>query len=529
MIETPRARRGMVTSPHHLASQAGLKVLKDGGTAVEAAVATAACLAVVYPHMTGIGGDGFWLIAEPGRSPRAIDACGRAGAAADLNFYRSRGHERIPERGPLAANTVAGTVSGWQLALAMTEHLQKPLSREHLLETAIFYAENEIVVSRSQADLTASKAAELRDQPGFAKTYMPNNAAPSEGSLLSQPALARTLRALAKDGFESFYTGALARSIAADLADVGAPIAASDLANHKATETKPLSVAVRGATLYNTAPPTQGLASLLILGIFDRLGVAAGESFAHIHGLVEATKQAFLIRDKHVGDPGQMAMDASTFLSERVLKDLSGRVDMHRALAWPHVGQMGDTVWLGAIDDQGRAASFIQSIYYEYGSGVVLPGTGICWQNRGSSFRLATGVRNALLPGRKPFHTLNPAMAMFDDGRCMIYGTMGGEGQPQTQAAIFSRYGMFNLPLQRAVSAPRWLLGKTWGEESATLKLEDRFDPAIIERLKKAGHDVDVIESYSSAVGHAGAVLRHTNGVIEGAADPRSDGAVAAY
>lgn len=529
MIETPRARRGMVTSPHHLASQAGLQILKDGGTAVEAAIATAACLAVVYPHMTGIGGDGFWLIAEPDKPPFAIDACGRAGTAVDLAYYSERGCQSIPARGPLAANTVAGTVSGWHKALETTRHWQSPLTRHQLLEAAIFYADTGIVVTRSQAQLTAAKALELRGQPGFVEVYMPNGAVPQEGAILRQSALASTLRCLANDGFESFYKGKLANSIVADLLDVGSPLTVVDLERHNATQSAPLSVDVRGARLYNKAPPTQGLASLMILAMFDRLRIQHGEGFDHVHGLIEATKQAFLVRDRHVGDPDYMTADARTFLNDDMLDELVGHIDPRRALPWPHPGHSGDTVWLGVVDNKGRAVSFIQSVYFEFGSGVVLPNTGICWQNRGSSFRLSSGGWNALLPSRKPFHTLNPAMAIFQDGRRLVYGTMGGEGQPQTQAAIFSRYGFFNMPLQEAISAPRWLLGKTWGDESVTLKLEDRFRPELILQLEQAGHTIDVVEGYSSTMGHAGAIVRHVHGVLEGATDPRSDGVVAGW
>jgi gamma-glutamyltranspeptidase len=529
MIETPRARRGMVTSPHHLASQAGLQVLKDGGTAVEAAVAMAACLAVVYPHMTGIGGDGFWLIAESGKSPISVDACGRAGAGVDLTYYASRGCASIPIRGPLAANTVAGTVSGWQKALETSRHWQAPLPKEQLLEAAIYYAEHGIVVTRSQAELTSAKAPELKDQPGFIDTFMPKSQAPSEGAILPQAALARTLRRLAADGFETFYQGKLADSIAADLSRAGSPLTLSDLQRHRATEGPPLSARVRNAGLFNMAPPTQGLASLMILAMFDRLGVEQGEGFRHIHGLVEATKQAFIVRDQHVGDPKYMTVDPDAFLADEMLDQLCGRIDRDRALAWPHIGQPGDTVWLGVIDGKGRSVSFIQSVYFEFGSGVVLPESGICWQNRGASFRLAAGGWNALLPDRKPFHTLNPAMAIFDDGRRMVYGTMGGEGQPQTQAAVFSRYGFFDMPLQAAVSAPRWLLGKTWGDDSVTLKIENRFPPALIDQLRAAGHIIEMTDGYSSTMGHAGAIVAHGNGVLEGATDPRSDGAVAAW
>ena len=184
---------------------------------------------------------------------------------------------------------------------------------------------------------------------------------------------------------------------------------------------------------------------------------------------------------------------------------------------------------MGAIDREGRAVSFIQSLYWEFGSGVVLKDTGITWQNRGTTFSLNPAALNVLEPRLKPFHPLNPSLALFDDGRVMPYGTMGGEGQPQTQAAVFTRYARFGQPLQQAVSAPRWLLGRTWGDVITTLKLENRFDPALVQNLRDAGHNVEILdEAYSDTMGHAGALVRHPNGLIEGAWDPRSDGSVAA-
>lgn len=184
---------------------------------------------------------------------------------------------------------------------------------------------------------------------------------------------------------------------------------------------------------------------------------------------------------------------------------------------------------MGCIDAQGRAVSFIQSVYWEFGSGTVLQDIGVCWQNRGTSFSLDPDALNALKPGHKPFHTLNPSMALFDDGRVMPYGTMGGEGQPQTQAAVFTRYARFGQALQQAVTAPRWLLGRTWGDDSASLKLESRFDPGLVQQLRDAGHEVQMLEqAFSDTMGHAGALVRHPSGLIEGAVDPRSDGTVAA-
>ncbi|WP_017171368.1 gamma-glutamyltransferase, partial [Xanthomonas phaseoli] len=275
MLHTLRARRGMVVAPHHLAAQAGRDVLRDGGNAIEAAVATAACLAVVYPHMTGIGGDGFWLIHEPDGRVHAIDACGRAAQAATLDFYR--GHAHIPWRGPGAANTVAGTVSGWALAL---QQANGSVSLQRLLSDAIHHASAGVPVTLGGAQVAASKRAELRPQPGaYAEIFEPRGTPLREGALLRQTQLARTLQRLADEGLESFYRGAIAHDIAADLQAFDSPLSAHDLATHRADASVPLSVLIQGARLYNHAPPTQGLASLLILALFDRLEVEDADSY----------------------------------------------------------------------------------------------------------------------------------------------------------------------------------------------------------------------------------------------------------
>jgi len=532
MLNTPRSRRGMITAPHHLASEAGLNVLREGGNAIEATVAMAAALTVVYPHMTGIGGDGFWLIAASGQPPVAIEACGRAAAAATPDLYRGHGLDAIPWRGPLAANTVAATVSGWGEALKLSAELGGRLPLARLLEEAVWHGETGFPVTASQEELTSEKLSGLQDAPGFAAAFLPGGRPPREGSVMKLPALAATLRQIGVHGPEDFYRGDLARRIAADLATIGSPVAAEDLARHRARRRAPLAVRIRsagGATLYNFPPPTQGLASLMIMAIFDRLGVTEAEGFDHLHGLVEATKQAFLVRDRIVGDPDCMPEAAEDWLQADRLDALAARIDRRHALPWPQPAEGGDTTWMGAIDGNGLMVSFIQSIYFEFGSGCVLPETGINWQNRGASFLLQGEGPRLLAPGRMPFHTLNPAMARFADGRGMVYGTMGGEGQPQTQSAVFSRYAMFGHKLQAAVTGPRWLLGKTWGEGSVTLKLEDRFDPALVAALKAAGHNVEMLPPFTGTMGHAGAIVRHTDGVLEGATDPRSDGAAAGF
>jgi len=339
------------------------------------------------------------------------------------------------------------------------------------------------------------------------------------------------LRRLAHAGLDDFYRGELAASFARDLAAAGSPLALADLRQHQAQWRTPLALQHSLGTLYNMTPPTQGLVSLLVLGILDALDVGkvdpAGADYVHL--CVEATKQAFAIRDRTITDPAYMTTDAQSFLEPAAVRALAANIDRKRAAPWGAGKGPADTVWMGVIDGEGRAVTFIQSTYHEYGSGVVLKDSGIVWQNRGCSFSLEEHALNALRPMRKPFHTLNPAMALFNDGRSMVYGNMGGDGQPQSQSAVFTRYALFGMNPQEAVSAPRWLLGRTWGQTSDSLKLEARFPSEVVEQLRRYGHEVEVLQAWDETMGHAGAIVRHANGVLEGGADPRSDGAVAAY
>lgn len=527
-----RGTRGMAVAPHALAAQSALAVMREGGNAVEAMVAAAATIAVVYPHMNSIGGDAFWVIAPGSGETRAIDACGAAAAAASIAWYRARGHDAIPFRGGVAANTVAGTLSGWQLALEYSREAlggRLPLSR--LLADAIHYARDGIVVTRSQTETTRQKLDGLRGQPGFDETFLAAGAAPATGSRFRQPRLAATLEQLARAGLRDFYEGDLASAIARDLAQAGSPVAARDLAAHQASWRTPLALAHSRGTLHNMPAPTQGVVSLLILGILDRLGVerVAPESADYVHLCVEAVKQAFAVRDRYVTDPAYMEFDTQSLLEPARIDALATAVDRSRAAPWGKGRGPGDTVWMGAIDGEGRAVSFIQSLYHEYGSGVVLRESGVNWQNRGCSFSLDERALNVLRPGRKPFHTLNPALARLADGRTMVYGNMGGDGQPQSQSAVFTRTVLFGMNPQDAVAAPRWLLGRTWGNPSDTLKLESRFAPAVVERLRAMGHEVEVLGDYDETVGHAGCIVRHPDGALEGGYDPRSDGGVAGF
>jgi len=516
---------GIAVAPHAAAARSAAAVLADGGNAIEAMVAAAATIAVVYPHMNGLGGDAFWMIHEPGRTPRSIDACGPAGAAVTADFYRGQGLEAIPVRGPLAANTVAGTVAGWDLALALSRAEwggKLPLSR--LLEEAITAAEDGFPATRSQRASTLAKGGELAALPGFAGRFMP---APAEGESFVQRPMAATLRWLAAEGLDDFYRGSLAREIATGLRDAGSPLALADLEGYRAEWREPLALAHSRGTLYNMAPPTQGVVSLMILAIVDRLGAVVPESADYVHAIVEATKQAFGVRDRYLTDPKFMKLEAGELLADAALAKLVGRIDPALAKPWGARAARGDTVWMGVIDGEGRAVSFIQSLYHEFGSGIVLEATGVNWQNRGCSFSLDPESLNALAPGRKPFHTLNPALALLSDGRTLVYGTMGGDGQPQTQAAVFTRHVVHGMTLQQAVAAPRWLLGRTWGSMSESLKMEGRFDSALVAQLRTRGHEIEVVGDYDEIVGHAGAVSCDGRGGFEGGFDPRSDGAVA--
>ncbi len=518
----------MVTAPHHLAADAGRDVLREGGSAVEAMVAAAAVIAVVYPHMNAIGGDGFWLIAKPGCTPTGIDACGPAAQAATRAWYREQDHTAIPTRGPLAALTVPGTIGGWAKALAQPDAGPQRLGLKRLLAPAIEFARHGVPITTSQAEITQAKHAELFGVAGFAPTFLSSEQTPPPaGAILRQPKLADTLEQLGKQGLDDFYRGDLAASMANDLAQLGSPLALDDFTQFQAKVTQPLSIRIPQARLFNMPPPTQGLASLFILGAYARLNIAQGEGFEHIHGLIEATKAAFRVRDAHVSDPRWMTHAADALLAETRLKQAARAIDPNQAAPWPHPAQPGDTVWMGAMDAEGRSVSFIQSIYWEYGSGLVLPTSGVLMQNRGTSFSLNADARYAMEPGRYPFHTLNPAMAQLSDGRQMAYGTMGGEGQPQTQAAVFSRYALYGMPLQQAVSAPRWLLGRTWGKPTTSLKVESRLSESVLTALERAGHDVERVAAFDSMMGHAGAIVGHPDGLQEGAADPRSDGHVA--
>ncbi|OXS29352.1 MAG: gamma-glutamyltransferase [Desulfovibrio sp. MES5] len=539
----PLSTRGIVTSPNYLASQAGLEILRKGGTAVDAAIATASTLAVVYPQMCTLGGDNFWLIynAKTGEL-KALNASGRSGEKATIDFYKSRGVSKIPSRGYLAANTVPGVVSGWGAAYEFSKDgMKSPLRWKDLLASAIDYADKGFPVSTSLAfwskintNPADSEFRNLQRFDAFRKTYLHPDGSPyTVGQVMRLPELAATLRQLADKGSKEFYTGDIAKRIVADLQANGGLLTLSDFAAHKADWVKPIYADYRGYKAANFPPNTQGMASLEILNVLNNFDIKAmGEGTAdYYHALIEATKEAFADRDKYLSDPDFVKIPLDYLLSAQHGKEQAARIRMDKAAEKvTPLDPKGDTIWLGVVDSEGNAVSLIQSIYHDFGSGIVAGGTGVLLQNRGSFFSLDPSHVNHLEPRKRTFHTLNPAMLLKDGKPFLVYGTMGGEGQPQTQAAIVTRVVDFGMTPQEAISAPRWLYGRTWGAASNDLKLEGRIPQNVVDELQRRGHPVRSVEDYTDTMGHAGAILvDQTSGVLQGATDPRGDGLAAAY
>ena len=537
----PMTTRGMVTSPHYLATQAGVDILRKGGTALDAAVAVASVLAVVYPQMCSIGGDNFWLAHEAATGAlHGINACGRSGENVTRDFFAQKGLSSIPLRGPLAACTVPGVVSGWDAAHTLSRSWGSPLALGDLLQEAISLAAEGFAVTPSLAhwlhedckpDPTGYR--QLQRFSGFARTFLPDGTPPQTGAVLRLPDLAATLGLIAREGARVFYEGELADRLTRWLANNGGLLTARDFAAHKAETVTPLRVRYRGLECCNLPPNTQGLASLSILNILEHMDIhGMGEGSAeYLHAIVEATKMAFADRDAHVTDPDFADIPVDYLLSPEHGRELASRIDPARALSPTNpLEPKGDTCWFGVVDAQGNAVSAFQSIFHDFGAGLVAGDTGILLQNRGSFFSLDPAHINRLEPRKRTMHTLNPPMLRKDGNPWLVYGTMGGEGQPQTQAAIVTRMVDFGLSPHDAVAAPRWLYGRSWGLPVNNLRLEGRFSPQLAETLTKQGHSVERIADFSDLMGHAGAILcDQDTGVLFGATDPRSDGLAAGY
>lgn len=533
--------KGMVTTPHYLASQAALKVLHNGGNAVEATIAAASVLAVVYPHMNSVGGDNFWLIYNAKtKEVKALNSSGRAGEKATIDFYKQQGFEKIPARGALSANTVPGAVAGWgEVHRYAEKEMGNGLTWQELLEPAIGYARDGYPVTESQHYWTTVNLEEdaefraLHRFDEFARIFLHNGKAPKVGAIFKQPDLADTLAYIAENGARSFYEGEIAEKIVEDLERLGGILTIDDLKAHKSDWVEPLSVDYRGYKAYNLPPNTQGFASLSILNILNHLNLREIEegSPEYYHILVEAVKLAFIDRDQYLTDPDFAEIPLDDLLSAEHGKELANQLKQNlQARKLQPLDAKGDTVWFGVVDREGNAVSCIQSIYHEFGSAIIPRGTGVILQNRGSFFSLDENHVNCLAPRKRTFHTLNPAMLLKNGRPVLVYGTMGGEGQPQTQAMLVTRIIDYGMNVQEAIEAPRFLYGRTWGASSNTLKLEGRIPPMVQSKLQDWGHDIEVLPDFTDTMGHAGAIwIDHETNVKFGGADPRGDGAAIGY
>lgn len=538
------AARGMVATPHYLASASGLDALRRGGSAVDAAIAANATLCVAYPHMAGLGGDGFWLIAGgPAEGVQALDASGPAAQKASRDYYRQQGiADRMPARGPLAALTTPGAVDGWRIA---HERFGK-LPWDSLFADAITYAEKGVAITRSLADWLAQDAEILAQDAGMAATFLSGGRPEREGALLVQAQLAETFRALATEGARAgFYEGDVARRICAGIAPGGSPLTPDDFASYRARWVDPISGRYRGHDIFQMPPSTQGFSALQILHLLDGFDVRSwGEGSAdYYHHIVEAVKLAFADRDEWLTDPEAVDIPLDHLLSAAYADERRRLISSDRALAPDELepglrfGQRrdrpaaeGDTIYLCTADSDGLVVSMIQSIYHDFGAAVMGGDTGVILQNRGSFFSLDGAHPNCLEPGKRTFHTIIPAMMLKDGQPVLAYGSMGGEGQPQTQAAMLTRMVDFGFDVQQAIEAPRWLMGRTWGMESHDLWLESRISDETARELRLRGQPVKMVGQWDGTLGHAQAIrIDRATGLLEGGADPRGDGAAMGY
>ena len=518
MLETPVFSTAAVAAPHARAAEIGQSILASGGNAVEAVVAMAATCAVVLPHLNGLGGDGFFIVREPRGRVHALDASGPAGTLATIERYRKREYENIPAHGPDAALTIAGVAAGWALALDLARALGGQLPLDMLMGDAIRLAREGCVIAPSEGRVPIDPT--LRDAPLFAATFLVDGKSLPAGTVRRQPKLADTLERLSHAGLADFYRGDVGREIALDLERIGSPILRRDLETYRARVAHPLSIRLRQAEIFSLPAPTEGIASLLALGIADRLRRGGQRGADDLHRMIEAYKRAHVASRDLVADPREIEGDPADLLAGSHCEREALQIDAHRAASLSlSSGVAGTRVWIGCIDKDGLAVSYEQSVHGPFGSGCVLPTTGILWHNRGAAFSLDAASNTSLMPGRKPPHSLNPALAVFADHRVLAFGA-----KTQVQAQVFSHYAEHGIGLADAVDAPRWLLARG-PAAGALLRVEDRFDPGLLRALAQRGHEVEEIASYADDMGQAGMILRHPrNGRVEAAHDPRGDG-----
>ena len=529
------APRGMVTCPHSLASQAGVEVLRAGGSAVDAAIATSAALSVLYPHMTGLGGDAFWLIYDAKtRRVRHLDGGGRAAAAATIDWFTQRGHAAVPFRGILPATvTTPGSVASWGEAHAAYGRL--PMARN--LESAIGYAREGFPVTERLAGWIARTAADLAPHAGTTALFLPGGELPRAGATLVNAGLARTLEAIAADGPAGFYQGEVGAELAHFAAEHGGLFTRADLTAQTARWDEPLVGRYRDITLYETPAPTQGFTVLQMLNLLEPFELHRREFMGadHVHLMVQAKQLAYFDRDRHLADPRFVDVPMERLLSKAHADRRRSFIDPARALPWnkvPSYGSLtGDTVFIATVDAEGNAVSLIHSLYGVFGSAVVAGSTGVVLQNRGAYFSLDPAHPNRLESGKTPLHTLIASMAFRGDRLWSVVGCMGADGQPQIHLQTYVNLIDFGLDIQQALESPRWLSGRFGlGEPRDTLHIEARFPAATIDELERRGHLLDRWGDWNELAGHAhGIVIDPMSGMRYGGSDPRSDGAAIGY
>jgi gamma-glutamyltranspeptidase len=520
-------RQWAVATPHPRASDAAARAFQVGGTAVDAALHAATVLAVVSPHMCGAGGDLFALVQNPDGKVVAIDSSGRAPSGADAEALRAGHGTTMPDGGP-ATVTVPGAVRGWQAL-----HRQgASLPWADAFGVAVAAAADGTPVSRDLAASLARRADDLRNDPGFAASFLADGV-PAVGALLSQPALAATLRTIAEEGADALYRGALAGRLAEGLRSSGVPIADADLAAHAADLVPPLRGRYRDLDVLVSPPPSQGFVLLEALAAIERLEADPDPAGSDVGTLARVVTAASADRDRHLADPDAMALHVSALLEDGHIAALCDSV---RAGTTPHVSSArpggspgdGDTIALVAADADGWGVSLIQSLYSAFGSGILEPATGLVLHDRGGCFTLERGHPNELAPGKRPAHTLMPVAIQRDGRLAGLAGTRGGHGQPQIDLMTLVRSFDLGMGPAEAVSAPRWLVG---GMEPLLddpwVLCESDLPESVIEQLSTAGFRIESTGAGDRALGHA-MLLRLEDGMLRAASDPRSDAGASA-
>jgi gamma-glutamyltranspeptidase len=543
-----RGSHGAVVAPHHLATAAGLAILRAGGHAVDAAIATNAVLGVVLPSGCGLGGDAFWLIWDEGEGRQtALNGSGRAPAAADAAMLRAGGLATLPYRGPLAI-TVPGAVRSWDDA----HRRHGRLSRAEVLGPAIELAWGGFpawdgFISAVEGTLPDVVAA-LGHGSGFEQVYRPHGRAWSAGERVRLPALAATLERLAEVGFDDFYGGQIAQRQAVGLAAVDCSIGLADLRGHTSTWTDPIATDYRGVRVTTHPPNSSGIVALELLNILETFEPPAASAFGAngvedarwVHLGIEASKLAMADRDRFLTDPEFLDISIDTIVSKDHARKLAGLIDPDRAARPPAATNPrgGGTIYLATVDGEGNAVSLIQSNYMGFGSGVVDPDTGIHYQNRGSYFSLDPDHPNVLAPGKRTLHTLLPGM-LFRAGErrpWVVTGSMGGDAQPQIHAQVVSALVDGGLDVATTVGAPRWFVdADEHFAPPVNVRVERRYPAAILDALEAMGHPVTRTIPFNGNLGHAHAIElvdggpADPEGSLAAATDPRSAGLPAVW